>query len=388
MSESSWGHFGDLIGADPHRNSLDSQTGAESEEEGCFRSDRQSGLLSEDVGKQFLPPKVADALTPFERLLVTANGNLQRIVSSWTNLPVRVNVVKNEKLGGSSEQILVFDRKVELLCAEVKFGVAESVVTLSEFELIQAVFSHQIGIGQLFRHFNILPAFNLLSVSPSDTKGDIRRSYTLSAPGVVCEISELLNAGQLLHCMQVRDEKTNKPVSNPSSLNDHYGDLMEGTQTAVSVHNEDFQPFHRVLVTANGNVQRLLSSYLNAPVRVRVKNAGTLQESSDKSVGGATYVRHVHLCNPNDEVLCDARSTIHLNEDDKLLEAVRHNKVSLGSIFGHPGLRDSRLPHFELEEARFEENCLLRKYVLHTDTIKVEIEERFYKVRVHCSITT
>jgi hypothetical protein len=50
--------------------------------------------------------------------------------------------------------------------------------------------SGKVGIGQLFRHFNILPEFSLLMASPR-TNGGFWRNYTLESDLVTCSIREV-----------------------------------------------------------------------------------------------------------------------------------------------------------------------------------------------------
>ena len=66
----------------------------------------------------------AAQLAPAERLLVTANGNLQRLVSSWNNRPVEVRVLRNDRVDAADDNSgAMFDRIVELpvcACVEVE----------------------------------------------------------------------------------------------------------------------------------------------------------------------------------------------------------------------------------------------------------------------------
>ena len=41
-------------------------------------------------------------------------------------------------------------------------------------------------------------------------------------------------------------------------------------ETSVEVSSDDFSPFERVVITANGNLQRIMSAYYGAPVSVRI----------------------------------------------------------------------------------------------------------------------
>ena len=55
--------------------------------------------------------------TPLQRILLTANGNVQRILSSFYNSPVVVHIKYNRKIeNGINEVGVTYDRQVELKC--------------------------------------------------------------------------------------------------------------------------------------------------------------------------------------------------------------------------------------------------------------------------------
>ncbi|KAJ3284855.1 hypothetical protein HDU79_007821 [Rhizoclosmatium sp. JEL0117] len=144
-----------------------------------------------------------DDYSPLERILLTANGNVQRILSAFYNSPVTVKIIKNERTvpeknavgtTSSSGTILAeFDRHVELICANQVLCTATSTVTLWNPEYLRLVVEEKIGIGQLFRYLNILPNFELLQVGRD---GDsFWRVYTLSSGNdVKCVLKEVFPA--------------------------------------------------------------------------------------------------------------------------------------------------------------------------------------------------
>ncbi|KAJ3320619.1 hypothetical protein HDV06_005137 [Boothiomyces sp. JEL0866] len=148
--------------------------------------------------KQIVPAHLGDimALTetntvlsgdfsPLERICLTANGNLQRILSSYFNSKVSVEIVKNEKSNGTN---LVYGRVVNLICQGTTLCVAESTISISDGKIIELIESNTVGIGQLFRYLNLLPEFVLLDVGR--TLSGFWRVYLLKSPGIVCEIKE------------------------------------------------------------------------------------------------------------------------------------------------------------------------------------------------------
>ncbi len=123
---------------------------------------------------------VARRFSPLERLLITANGNLQRIVSSYHARPVEVRVVYNAHLPGAApgafkRAVDIFllgsataesdddggdDRKRGGFC----FCRATSRVVVTDPRMLEALASEEVGIGQLFKHFDAFPVFTLLDV--------------------------------------------------------------------------------------------------------------------------------------------------------------------------------------------------------------------------------
>ncbi|KAJ3229951.1 hypothetical protein HDU81_004908 [Chytriomyces hyalinus] len=70
-----------------------------------------------------------------------------------------------------------------------------------------------------------------------------------------------------------------KPEANSVARNQappaHFGDIMSLRETSISLPKE-FSPLERILLTANGNVQRILSAFYNMPITVKIlKNEKT-----------------------------------------------------------------------------------------------------------------
>eukprot|EP00466_Bigelowiella_natans_P016970 jgi/Bigna1/80402/fgenesh1_pg.70_\ len=139
-------HFGDLMGDEPS-----DRVGATS----------VSSLPGENNKRRSEMAK----LTEFERVVLTANGNLQRIISACFNEPVRlisefkvtVEILQNEK----QECDYKYFRKVKLRCGQRHFCTALSMVTINDKKMQNAVDQRKVGIGQLFRVFNILPKYTI-----------------------------------------------------------------------------------------------------------------------------------------------------------------------------------------------------------------------------------
>ncbi|CAN0049591.1 unnamed protein product, partial [Hapterophycus canaliculatus] len=124
-------HFGDIMGG------------------GGGGADRNTGRQGGGLLQHF------DAM---ERVVLTANGNLQRVISSYYNSPVTVDITYCEEVEPS-----VYEREVEISIFGRVFCVAKSLVVLHSTVCAEAVKTGSVGIGQLFRSLDILPSFDLLN---------------------------------------------------------------------------------------------------------------------------------------------------------------------------------------------------------------------------------
>mmetsp|Transcript_6386 Transcript_6386/g.14720 ORF Transcript_6386/g.14720 Transcript_6386/m.14720 type:complete len:231 (+) Transcript_6386:46-738(+) len=129
--------------------------------------------------------------TPLERIAITATGNLQRIISSYYNCPVTVTPTRNEVVGNG-----VFEREVdlsvELATGVVRFATARSTVVVRDPEVEAAIDSGMVGVGQLFRFYDILPKFRLIDAGRNP--GSFWRQYELSSEKIRCSIREEFRA--------------------------------------------------------------------------------------------------------------------------------------------------------------------------------------------------
>mmetsp|Transcript_16671 Transcript_16671/g.36338 ORF Transcript_16671/g.36338 Transcript_16671/m.36338 type:complete len:429 (-) Transcript_16671:164-1450(-) len=172
---------------------------------------------------------------PLDRMAVTANGNLQRLFSSYYDAPVVVEMVYSKRRQQQSRELLrpnnidnnsttaattttttilrnsnndgndrpaVWDRQGLLkIFGNQTFCTADSVIVVHSREVEDLVESGRVGIGQIFRHFNILPEFTLLAVGhttngKADTIGaGFWRNYTLESDLVTCSIHEVFCEG-------------------------------------------------------------------------------------------------------------------------------------------------------------------------------------------------
>ena len=131
---------------------------------------------------------VGGQFTPMERVVLTANGNLQRIMSAYYGSPVTVGVRRCEKVHDEKIKML-YDREVELLVGGKVFCTAVGRIELLDSSCVEAIESKKVGVGQLFRFLGALPRFVLLEAGRKEN-GVLWRRYSLSCDQLCCEFTE------------------------------------------------------------------------------------------------------------------------------------------------------------------------------------------------------
>lgn len=90
------------------------------------------------------------AFTPLQRIALSANGNLQRIVSSYYNAPVTVHVVHTRRVSAGK-----YEREVTLSVNAVEFCRATSRIELEREEYIEAREMCAAGCGLTRSHHRV-----------------------------------------------------------------------------------------------------------------------------------------------------------------------------------------------------------------------------------------
>ena len=147
--------------------------------------DIMTGGLTTDTGSGGTLANQFNITSPMDRILVTANGNLQRIVSSWYDAPVHVVVQychfhPDQQYWERSVQLQIHNNTI--LCT------AQSNITIHSGHCQQLVQTGQVGLGQLFRHLNRLPTFTLIEAGYH--QGGLWRRYQLICQEITCDIVE------------------------------------------------------------------------------------------------------------------------------------------------------------------------------------------------------
>ena len=123
-----------------------------------------------------LPP----GLTGLERIILTCNGNLQRVFAAYFNHPVTLSVVSSSTIDSITNRLVEIHVKDKLICT------ATSIISITDLKYSNVSTK---GIGQLFQSFNIQPEFILNSVGSNETM--FWRRYVLRHQGISCEIKEV-----------------------------------------------------------------------------------------------------------------------------------------------------------------------------------------------------
>jgi hypothetical protein len=160
--------------------------------------DRRDGLVTSSIRTGTLASRYGIE-HPLDRMALTANGNLQRLVSSYYDAPVKVLVdycrpIQDSNLHLKAKQ---WDRLVHLNVHNQTFCKAHSIITVYDPLCQKLVESGEVGLGQLFRYLDILPEFELQNAGPypKETGGGFWREYTLKCTELSCSIHEDFRQG-------------------------------------------------------------------------------------------------------------------------------------------------------------------------------------------------
>jgi hypothetical protein len=149
---------------------------------GDIMSNSTTGLVTMDGGNL---QDTYNITSPLDRMALTANGNLQRLVSSYYDAPVHVTVQTCSQTCHNT-----WNRVVSLSVLNQEFCTATSHITVYSEECLQLIHSHKVGLGQLFRHLDRLPSFELHQAGYNTTTGELWRVYELNCEELTCHIQE------------------------------------------------------------------------------------------------------------------------------------------------------------------------------------------------------
>ncbi|KAG2347491.1 hypothetical protein BDR05DRAFT_958203 [Suillus weaverae] len=140
---------------------------------------------------------IPEDTTSVERIMLAAQGDLQRLMSSFFARPIFIELVyangSPRLQPASPEHPITQSRQVHLMCASRIVCTATSNVTITNPEFERLFLDDKYPIGQTFRKMLRHPQFTLLDVQAQVVCGkrELRRTYTLETDGFLCEILEV-----------------------------------------------------------------------------------------------------------------------------------------------------------------------------------------------------
>ncbi|KAH9479695.1 hypothetical protein JR316_0008290 [Psilocybe cubensis] len=169
-----------------------------------------------------------------ERIALSAQGDLQRVLSAFFARPIVIALVYSETTrqkslqspmepvqtpteaiiqSASPESPITQTRQVHLQCAGKIVCTATSTVRITSPDCARLFLQEKYAIGQMFRRLEKVPAFELLSVALGPVKGErqpsssftvskddskqLWRKYTLVIPNFECEILEVFPSREM-----------------------------------------------------------------------------------------------------------------------------------------------------------------------------------------------
>jgi hypothetical protein len=140
---------------------------------------------------------IPEDTTGLERIMLAAQGDLQRLMSSFFARPIFIELVyangSPRLKPASPEHPITQSRQVHLVCSSRIVCTATSNVTITNPEFERLFLDDKYPIGQTFRKMLRHPQFTLLDAQAHVVGGkrELRRTYTLETEGFLCEILEV-----------------------------------------------------------------------------------------------------------------------------------------------------------------------------------------------------
>lgn len=91
--------------------------------------------------------RLPDEFSPMERMILQANGNLQRLLSAYYNVPSHVEIIKNIKSQGIN---VYYEREIKMYFENKFVYNAQSILTVKDDTVLELIEKHKYGLGQIF----------------------------------------------------------------------------------------------------------------------------------------------------------------------------------------------------------------------------------------------
>lgn len=91
--------------------------------------------------------RLPNEFSPMERMILQANGNLQRLLSAYYNVPSHVEIIKNIKSEGIN---VYYEREIKMYFENEFVYNAQSILTVKDDTVLELIEKHKYGLGQIF----------------------------------------------------------------------------------------------------------------------------------------------------------------------------------------------------------------------------------------------
>ncbi|KAF9001665.1 hypothetical protein BDQ17DRAFT_1244246, partial [Cyathus striatus] len=147
------------------------------------------------------PPSV----TGIERIMLSARGDLQRLLSSFLSRPINIRLIYAHTSPSplrsppsayiSTSFPVIQDRQVHLMSSGKIVCIATSSVTITSPECGKLFLEEGYAIGQVFQRLRSTPIFTLVDITEGPREngkgGSLERTYIIEMEGFVCRITEV-----------------------------------------------------------------------------------------------------------------------------------------------------------------------------------------------------
>lgn len=182
----------------------------------CILTEVVSGRKTDDDAGCLTKVNIDSSFSPMERVALTCNGNLQRVMSAYYGTTVEVKVKRCDNVAYG-----VYDREVDLIAFGKVFCTAIGQISTTDARCMDAVASNKIGIGQLFASLGVLPEFALFmaertlcdaSAGTVDDKSYTRKAIQSSKRGIF----------EKVHWLQGKHDSYYRPTEKSHVLGNDY----------------------------------------------------------------------------------------------------------------------------------------------------------------------
>ena len=96
--------------------------------------------------------RLPDGFSPLERMILQSNGNLQRIMSAYFNVPSHIKIIRNNEVPSKENTShMQFERKIVVYFGDRLAYEAESVLLVKDETFLDLIEKQKYGLGQILR---------------------------------------------------------------------------------------------------------------------------------------------------------------------------------------------------------------------------------------------